>query len=280
MNPEDIKQHWKDCADEHGTDVHATTPASTAKQLEIAALWRRLDAMQFPPDVLEAGCGNGLNCIELAKRLPACHFDGFDYLLEMIQAANKGAAEAGVLERTRFMVGDILAIDKIPGIQRYDYDVVITDRCIINLDTWDKQKQAIAALAGKVRPGGWLLMIENCKQRRNLQSEMRELLGLEPRGFPPFNLFLDEDKIFNYLNDIGLHLIEWEHFCSLHDLCLYILGPALGERHGYRLSTSADETINYDSPLVKIATELSLKTPGANFGAFGQNTLFVCRKPA
>ena len=272
MNPEDIKQHWTDCAREHGGDVKATTPGATAKMLEIDALWRHLRDMPDNTFVLEAGCGNGVNIIELAKRLSTFDFDGFDYVPEMVRSANQAAGEDP--EHLRFMVGDVLAMDKILGIERYDYDVVFTDRCLINLTSWEDQKKAIKALADKVRPGGKLLMIENVVQGRRAQNRLRTHLGLPERPLmPPFNLFMDETELVQYLSDIGMQDIETEDFSSLHDLMLYVLLPALNQVQEWQ----------YGDPLVKVATELSIKNslmmPDV-FGRFGQNILFSCRKPA
>lgn len=268
MNPEDIKQYWTNCATEHGADVHATTPAATAKQLEIDALWRHLKDMPAETRVLEAGCGNGINCIELAKRLSSFHFDGFDYVPEMIEAAR-----ARKEDNTYFAVGNILTMNEfIEG----EYNVVITDRCIINLDTWEKQKRAIKALTDKVCPGGRLLMIENVVQGRKTQNRLRSFLGLPERPLmPPFNLFLDEEELCGYLVEVGMIMTHEEDFSSLHDLCLYVLAP--------EMDAYPDGRIDYNHPLVKIATELSIKTSlmtPSIFGAFGQNRLFVCRKPA
>ena len=270
MDAENIHSHWEGWAKEHGTSVRATTMNETAKQLEIAALARQLDKVVPPSllrglDILEMGCGNGLNIVELAKCLPEATFTGVDYVYDMILAARENAEAAGISSRTHFVHADIFDFTN-----RYesDFDVVITDRCLINLNEVELQKRAIAILASKVRPGGWLLMIENCRQRRDLQNKLRVRLGMKPRPPAPFNLFFDEDKVFTHIYEAKLHLVDWVHFGGLHDLVLYVLVPALNEG-----------VVVYDHPLVKIATELSLKSPDINFGTFGQNTLFVCRKP-
>jgi 2-polyprenyl-3-methyl-5-hydroxy-6-metoxy-1,4-benzoquinol methylase len=54
--------------------------------------------------VLDAGCGNGLYCIEAAKR-GADRVVGVDVAPGMIEIANRGATAAGVQARCNFIVG-------------------------------------------------------------------------------------------------------------------------------------------------------------------------------
>jgi len=269
MDTESNKRHWQSWVNEHGTSVRATTPGETAKMLEIEALYRQLKDMPAGTTVLEAGCGNGHNLVELAKRLPSFEFTGFDYSVEMIIAAQKNSvlAEADI----GLMTGDVLSMDDMLFLCD-EYDVVITDRCLINLDTFEKQKQALVNLTSKLRPGGTLLMIENIVEGRERQNRLREMLGLEARQLmPPFNRFFAFHEIDQAIFDAGFPDYNIENISSLHDLMLYVMVPALTGNSGWDWE--------YGHPLVKIATELCVKSPSSNFGTYGQNVLFVCRKP-
>lgn len=273
MDKTDIHQHWTDWASTFGTALRATTKTWTAKAIEVDALTRRITGLLGPAAsgrVLEVGCGNGVNCIELAGRFPGLAFDGIDYVQEMVEAAKQNAAASPAAARLRFQQGDALAIDGHPGLDGL-YDIVFTDRCLINLNTPDLQEKAIAALSRRLKPGGHLLMIENSRQTYDEQNRCRTLLGLPPRVPASFNLFFDEARIRPHLAALGLELLDVEDFISLHDIVLYALVPAINGGE-----------VDYGHPLVEAATKLSIALsadrPGA-FGAFGQNRLFVARRP-
>src|SRR5215470_4525692 len=119
MDAEQVKEHWRDWAEKYGTDVRATTYTRTLKELEIATLKRRFSTFRLSggPNmmVLEVGCGNGTNCVELAKEFDDMRFYGIDYLPEMVVAANQNAQDAGVdvWDRARFCVGDVLDLHSV-----------------------------------------------------------------------------------------------------------------------------------------------------------------------
>jgi SAM-dependent methyltransferase len=272
MDREAIRTHWTNWASSYGADLRATTKTWTAKAVELDALTRRFTTLlKHKPDanILEVGCGNGVNCVHLAKAFGQARFDGVDFIDEMIAAAADNARSGDVSGRTRFFVGDILKLSAISTLSDA-YDIVFTDRCLINLNTVDLQKEGISALAKRLRPGGHLVMIENSTTTHGAQNRCREMLGLTPRKPAEFNLFFDEDKIRPHIAAAGLELIDVEDFGSLHDLALYVLAPAT---NGGKL--------DYEHPLVQAATKLSLEMSAEKespFGAFGQNRMFVCRK--
>lgn len=275
MKTNEIRDHWTNWARTYGEHLNATTKTPTIKALEIDAFVRAIAKTakgrkdQFT--ALEAGCGNGLNCMALAEAFPKASFDGIDYIPEMVDAAKAAGAKKGYDDRLRFYTGNVLDLSGTEGL-RDSYDFVFTDRCLINLNTLDLQKNAISSLAGKVAPGGYLMMIENSMQTYEQQNKCREMLGMQPRMPASYNLFFDEDEILPHIESVGMELAETEDFGSLHDLLLYVLVPAAN-----------GGVVDYAHPLVETATALSQAIARENssaFGRFGQNRLYVCRKPA
>jgi SAM-dependent methyltransferase len=272
MDSRDIRRHWTNWASTYGSALRATTKTWTAKALEIDALSRRLRSVVGDSGsgrVLEMGCGNGINCVELAKVFSNLSFDGVDFVPEMVTAAVDNARTAEVHDRVRFFVGDAVGANDLADLQP-SYDVVFTDRCLINLNAIELQKQAISVLASKVKPGGYLLMIENSSTSYAKQNRCREAIGLAARKPADFNLFFDEDEILPHVTAAGLDLVDVEDFSSLHDLMLYVLVPVIN-----------GGAVDYDHPLVQAATTLSreIAADAANtFGSYGQNRLFVCRR--
>jgi SAM-dependent methyltransferase len=274
MDSHEIYQHWTNWATKYGANLRATTRTWTAKALELDALSRRLHSVlgeSAGAHVLEMGCGNGVNCVELAKLFPSIRFDGVDFIAEMVTAAIENSRNGGVQDQVRFFVGDAARVGSVVGLDTA-YDVVFTDRCLINLNTVTLQKQAISALVSKVRLGGYLLMIENSMTSYGEQNRCRSVLGLTPRTPAAYNLFFDEAEIRPHIASIGLELIDVEDFSSLHDLILYVLVPAIN-----------GDVVDYDHPLVQAATTLSKELSASmtgTFGSFGQNRMFVCQRLA
>jgi len=280
INRDANRAHWEDWARRFGPALRATTKAGTAKRLEIDALARAIDRhrdrhgdryrdRERPPrGLLEVGCGNGYNVLALARAFPELRLTGIDYAATMVEMARRNVAEAGLGDRIRIEPGDVLDLAAVEGLED-TYDVVVSDRCLINLDTLEHQKRAITALAGRLAPGGLLLLVENSARTHAAQNALRERLGLPRREPAEFNLFLDEDAIRPHL-ERHLDLLEVEDFISLHDLVLYVLVPATN-----------GGSVDYDHPLVEAATALSLALgpeERAQLGAFGQNRLFVARR--
>src|SRR5262249_42562975 len=182
MRASDIHEHWRDWAVQYGTDLRATTLSSSIKQLEIATLRRAIERVTAPCSIaciLEVGCGNGQNIVALAKIFAQQAFvwHGVDYVPEMVEAARKNADAAGLTHRARFMHGDVLDLASLEGLDQ-QYWIVMTDRLLINLNTIEKQKAGIDQLVRKVMKHGALLLIENSRQTKDAQNDLRDAMGL------------------------------------------------------------------------------------------------------
>jgi ubiquinone/menaquinone biosynthesis C-methylase UbiE len=268
MKPDDIFSHWQGWAVKYGTDLRATTLASSIKRLEVAALQRAIERVLLPSStaaLLEIGCGNGQNIVALAKIFADRSFEwvGVDYVPQMIESAQKNAEDAGISRRARFITGDVLRLDAIRDLDA-KYSIVFADRLIINLDTIDKQLRAIDLLANRVSEGGALIMIENSRQTKDHQNDLREVMGLARRADASFNLFLDDEAVIPHLNS-RFTSVEIEDFGSLHDVLLYVLLP-----HALK------SEFHYDHPLMQSVADLCSRVP-FKCGEFGQNRLYLCR---
>lgn len=264
MESVDVKRHWEQQATQHGTDLKATTHTSTIKDLELAALARAIRAAgideTMAADVLEVGCGNGWNCFGLSQRFIGAHFTGVDYVSEMIAAAQ---SEWGDEWGLRFKVGDVLTLDA-QGDLADAYDVVFTDRLLINLTSIADQLHALDQLTAKVRPGGHLIILENTIQAREQQNDLREAAGLPRRPPPDYNLYLDEVPFLAKARET-LRLVSVDEFAALHDLVLYVLAPAVN-----------GDIIDFNDPIVHATTELLLAHPDAgSVRGVGQNRLYL-----
>ncbi len=273
MNEAQVKAHWEDWAERYGAGLRATTRTPTAKRLEIDALVHSLRGMSYSTEsraqLLEVGCGNGHNCIALAEAFPGFAVTGLDYVERMVEMAEANGRESSAADRLSFCTGDVMDLGAVSGLAPV-FDIVLSNRCLINLGSTRQQKLALSSLAPRIGDAGCLLLIENSQQSFARQNRCREQMDLEARKAADFNHFLDEDEVMPHLNFL-FEEVAIEDFGSLHDLLLYVLVPA-----------SNGGQVDYDHPLVKAATRLSLARPeelAGAFGAVGQNRLYVCRRP-
>jgi ubiquinone/menaquinone biosynthesis C-methylase UbiE len=89
-----------------------------------------------------------------------------------------------------------------------DYDIVVSQRFLINLTEWELQKQVLLDLMALLKSGGRLLMLEGSKQGVDSLNEFRIAWGLEPIPVKWHNLFFDDGKLINFMEEHGCNLLE------------------------------------------------------------------------
>ncbi|MCG8529480.1 MAG: class I SAM-dependent methyltransferase, partial [Desulfovibrionales bacterium] len=208
----------------------------------------------------------------LAPTYPHWQFTGVDFIPEMVAHAREGRDQCPHPENLHFCQGNLLDLEANASLES-GYELVFTDRCLINLNSHELQMQGVDQLRAKVSTGGYLVLIENIARTHDRQNELRQALGLEARIPDTFNLFLDESRFLDHVQG-KLELIHRECFASLHDIILYVLVPMV---NGGR--------VDYDHPMVGAVTQLLHSQKGeldhelaGAFGEFGQNCLYVFKK--
>jgi SAM-dependent methyltransferase len=272
MQLQDIKLHWQSWASSYGKDLRATTKGRTAKMIECAAIGRTVAQARAtlgrPLTVLEVGCGNGFNCSWLASNFADLSVTGVDYIPEMIEAARRRQLDDGISsERLSYAVDDALTLANVTR----TYDVVFTNRCLINLNTADLQRQALQCLCDKVAPGGYVMLIENSAEARARQDVLRQAVGLPPRPIDAFNTFIHDGDLEKVLLDRGFAIDECQTISSLHDLVLYVLMPMIN-----------GGKVDYEHPIVEAAAKLNIeisRTLKDSLEPLGQNRNVVARRP-
>ena len=290
MEKEANLRHWDSWAAAFATDLRATTKCLSIKRLELDAFSRRIAPLAPPVSLLEIGCGNGVNGFLLAERFPRMVYVGVDFSTRMIQAAmdlgKQRSARAELLSRMAFGVSDArqltapLALDSskpsfrgpaifssLPELE--EFDVVMTDRMLINLATPEEQLDVMARIATLVRDGGMFLMLENSLQCHRRLNALRAAVDLPERVPAEFNVFVDEERVVDPFRD-HMTLEAVDDFGALHDLALYVVQAAL-----------SNGEILYDTPMMSGLTDaiLEMRERGVSGSPpIGQNRLWVWRK--
>ncbi len=247
--PDDVLAFWNSRA---GLGQWAGTRDVLAKQLEMEVLAARArDGLR----VLEIGCGNGITAIEIARR-HAVKLQAFDFAEDMITAA-RGLLEGQTLRgEVNFQVGDVRQMPQFAG----GFDLIYTERVLINLPDWNSQAHAIADIAKLLAPGGVYAMCENSQDGLEAINVLRANTGLPP-VIPPWHNRYFRDAELATLQVPGLKLAEVNHYSSTYYFLSRVVNAALAAQSG----TEPD----YDSPVNRLALSLP------PIGQFGQGRLWV-----
>jgi SAM-dependent methyltransferase len=207
--------------------------------------WLELETIkQFlsPSDrVIDIGCGNGFTTRIIAPLVS--EVVGVDYSEEMIRRAKAFKSDVGA-ERMTFSVGDVMQLNSsMFGL----FDTAISERCLINLASWDDQKRAIHNIAMTLKPGGRFLFIEGSQEGRASLNRLRESIGLEAMAPVWHNIDFSETELLSYL-DSYFSVEQWLHF-GVYDFIARVVHPLM----------VAPETPQYDARINQVAANLATK---------------------
>lgn len=147
--------------------------------------------------VLEIGCGNGHLLSQLAENFPQLELFGIEFTPELYELA-KGRE----LPRCQILKADMRDLTTFSSLGS-DFDLIITERVVINLLTWPEQLQAIKNIASLIKPAGRYIMVESFSESWLLMNEARKEMGLPPVEQSSHNRFLNE-KVTVALSKLGL----------------------------------------------------------------------------
>lgn len=213
MQHKEIKEYWNTRANEFKTSPEATTNDYYMRQIEINSLKNKIEKYQKDiKKIADIGCGNGYSTIELAKTFPDIEFFGFDYSTEMINNAKENLNNA-CISNIKFDVLDI-----VDGNIEGKYDLIYTDRCLINLSSWSDQQLALKKITSALSENGVYLMIENFLNGQNNLNDLRKKFGLTTIDVRDHNLFFNLEQTKMYIKDLGCTFASYENISSLYYL--------------------------------------------------------------
>jgi ubiquinone/menaquinone biosynthesis C-methylase UbiE len=245
-----------------GSGRYATSPDFNLREVEIDYLSRRMnDGLH----ILDAGCGNGYSTLSFATQYKS-HFVGVDFVPEMIDQAKVLAKDFQLKSEIEFRIGDVTKLEFPDS----SFDIVITERCLLNLPTKKDQWQAIREVSRVVKPGGLYLMLEGTIQGLQRLNDVRGRFNLDPiiEADPKYNWFS------NKFDENEMVPIALQSFTKLELIqrfgMYYFISRVL-----YPLLVKPDQP-KYDAPINMIARQICKQYP--SFEDIGHVALFIFRR--
>lgn len=148
--------------------------------------------------ILDAGCGEGEGTLVYTS-IPDANVHAVDFSDTRLEKAKNTLSE-----RTN------VQLKKVDFLGEYeldnDYDYVISQRFLINLMEWELQQKVILDLTKMLKPSGSLIMCEGSVDGVDELNKFRALFGLEPINVKWHNLFFNDQKLIDYMAELGFEL--------------------------------------------------------------------------
>ena len=205
-----VHEYWEKLAKSKPSEGLITHGDINQVALEIDAV---LSFLSHDDNVLDGGCGTGFSTFSYAKKCK--EIVGIDYSISMIESAK----EKYNLENLRFKHLDVLSLKQKYG----QFSTVISTRCLINLKSWDEQKDALRRIHSCLKPEGNLILVEGSQQGRAVLNKLRRSVGLSAMPQVWHNNDFDEDKLIPFL--LKLFSVEEDLRFGLYDILMRVCYP-------------------------------------------------------
>jgi ubiquinone/menaquinone biosynthesis C-methylase UbiE len=228
---ERIIEHYRQEALLHELQPTSTMLDQTTRELEVRAILACLSSLEPSTDggsLLEIGCGNGFLLQILRERFPAVRLCGADYSADMVRLARTRNVARCEIRRE-----DVRALT-LPSAS---FDVVVSERCLINLPHQRAQADALREIHRVLKPGGHLVLIEAFIEGIQNLNGARTEVGLSENTVPPYNLWFDTQRFLSVVSDLFEEIDGGEegslpprNFLSSHYFVSRVLYPAVTKR--------------------------------------------------
>lgn len=246
-NNQEVLEYWNRQDVESMYDKHLLNA-------EIELIRRRIP---LNAKILDAGCGEGEGTTEYAK-ISGAVVHAVDFSDTRLAKARERLSGRNNVLLTQ---GDFLTHCQCDQ----DYDIVVSQRFLINLMEWPLQQRVLLDLMNRLKPGGRLLMLEGSQTGVDSLNALRHVWGLQPIPVKWHNLFFDDDLLCKFMRQHGYNLIEQDGL-GAYFLLTRGIRPAL------------DSDLNWDCEFNRLAARPETRELLGFTTAFSRLKLFVFQK--
>jgi len=260
------KEHYIEEAREFGASKQATMKDINIRNKEIEMIIRYINVLRThfkSPKILEIGCGNGYAAEQITKQLDIKSLVCIDSCEDFIEIAKNRESK-----NATFMIGDALNLD----FDDSSFDIIYTERCLINLDSWKKQQKALEEIRRVLKDGGVFLMIEAFTDGLNNLNEAREDVGLEAIPQPYYDLFFDKIKFLDFINGRFVDISTINLDVNLKYSTNFLSSYYFGSRVLYPSLISGKKELVYNNKFVEYFGYSSA------YGNYSPVQMFILRK--
>ena len=227
---EKIKAYWEERAEKNKGSLTATTDDIYMRELEINTIVDQLKKLRPKKGarIIDIGCGDGNTLIKISGLFPEFDYTGVDYAEGMIENARTRLQASG-MRNLKFVAGDVLELGTQFAGEKFN--LVMTDRCLINLESFKLQAKALAEIAGIIDKNGHFLAIENFAEGQDNLTAARLKMGLEPIPVRWHNKFFKEEQ-FKTACKKHFKAIEILDFSSSYYFATRVLYSAMCKAEG------------------------------------------------
>lgn len=255
-----VKAYWEDPATVSIIDKNL-------HQIEINTVCRHL----LPTDsIADIGCGNGEATAQYAAKVAKCV--GIEQSKHLRRMAEQAAKKSG-LSNISLRAGDVLDTSSAAA----EFDVIITQRLLINLGSWEEQMQGLLNVYRMLKPGGRYIMIENTNDAFLALNDVRATLGMPPIPQHWHNRFFDFDELMAFFR--GKFQLLRHYDFGLYYLLTRAYVPMFAKFEGYGAKAVKDPIFEQSDAAARILFEKfgdRIRIDGCR--AFGPIQAFILRR--
>jgi ubiquinone/menaquinone biosynthesis C-methylase UbiE len=224
-----ILKHYKKVAENFGLNGTSTIQDPYIRSSEINFFLQELSAMQLPDNfsLIDLGGGNGYLLSKIREQFPRAKLFGLEFTPELYELA-----QSRKLSDTEIIHGSIKDQHLF---QENSFDIIITERVIINLLSWKQQSLALSNIAYWLKDHGHYLMSESFREPWQELNQARREMAIPEVPISKHNRYLTKN-LPKYMNKIGLSLYPSSqlasNFLSTHFYITRVMHPFIKPNGG------------------------------------------------